>query len=47
MLNTCQKCKKNSFVGCGRHLKSIFKNINKENICQCSEILRNFVKMYK
>lgn len=47
MLNICNKCNKKSFLGCGQHLKIIFKDIKKEEICQCKEILRKFVKENK
>jgi len=45
--NTCDKCKKQSFKGCGQHLKTLFKDVKKENICQCTDVLKQFVKENK
>lgn len=33
----CQKCKKHSFRGCGKHLSTIFAGKKPEELCSCPE----------
>lgn len=34
---TCSKCKKPTFVGCGRHVEQVLGDVPKEDRCHCRE----------
>lgn len=33
----CNKCKKPSFVGCGRHVEQVLGDVKPEDRCRCRE----------
>ena len=34
---TCEKCKKPSYVGCGRHVEQVLGHVPPEQRCKCRE----------
>jgi hypothetical protein len=34
---TCPRCKKPSFVGCGRHVEQVLGDVPREQRCRCAE----------
>jgi hypothetical protein len=34
----CSKCKKPSFVGCGRHVEQVLGDVAPEQRCRCREV---------
>ncbi len=43
-LATCEKCKKTTYNGCGKHLSTIFKDKKIEDLCKCTEIMRKYIQ---
>lgn len=46
----CQKCKKSTWSGCGKHLENLFKNVSYNQRCWCgyeTEQINNLIKQYQ
>lgn len=44
LLTICSSCKKYGFSGCGKHLSSIFAGKKPEELCECNEKIREYIK---
>lgn len=42
-LTICEKCGKFSFIGCGLHLKQLFSDKKKEDLCRCNPKVLEFI----
>lgn len=40
----CLKCKKISFIGCGKHLDAIFTGKKKKDLCLCNQKVVEWLK---